>query len=192
MARRPGTQHGPTLSHPLPSRHEEPFPPASWRGGKPGSGLSEWVLGGEPLEAGGKPGQDFRQERGHADPGPCPCPCPARTAGGKGFEVPPGGGEGAGRAPRPPGARGLGRWRRCGPRSGARVTCEEGRKSRKAGRLAASWEFSARRGRRELGLPGEPGTRRRRRGPGSETAGAARRVRGRERQRRTETGWETN
>lgn len=68
-----------------------------------------------------------------------------------------------------------------------RVTCEEGRKSRKAGRRAASWEFSARRGRRELGLPGEPGTRQRL-GPGSETVGAAPRVQRRERQRTDRAG----
>lgn len=112
-----------------------------------------------------------------------PSPCSARAAGGwegvsclarlrRRGRAGPGG---------PPGAPGLGVGAR-GLRSGARVTCEEGRKSRKAGRRAASWEFSARRGRRELGLPGKPGTRQRR-GPGSETAGAAPRVGGRERDR---------
>lgn len=54
--------------------------------------------------------------------------------------------------------------------------------SLRSGARAASWEFSARRGRRELGLPGEPGTRR---GPGPRRRGRRREWEGR-RQRRTQ------
>lgn len=54
--------------------------------------------------------------------------------------------------------------------------------SLRSGARAASWEFSARRGRRELGLPGEPGTRR---GPGPRRRGRRWEWEGR-RQRRTQ------
>lgn len=109
-----------------------------------------------------------------------------------------------GAAPRPlpesrvPSASGLPVWVRRTGRAGVgsargwqpgRAASAAGRGSRvrrgeslRSGARAASWEFSARRGRRELGLPGEPGTRR---GPGPRRRGRRREWEGR-RQRRTQ------
>lgn len=97
-----------------------------------------------------------------------------------------------------PGASGLPAWVRRTGRAGVgsvrgwqpgRAASAAGRGSRvrrgeslRSGARAASWEFSARRGRRELGLPGEPGTRR---GPGPRRRGRRREWEGR-RQRRTQ------
>lgn len=126
---------------------------------KPGSGSSERIL---------------REERGGAR---------RKTRAGSARES-------DGAAPRPlPESRvrcasGLPAWVRRTGRVGAgsargwqpgRAASAAGRGSRvrrgeslRSGARAASWEFSARRGRRELGLPGEPGTRR---GPGPRRRG---------------------
>lgn len=163
-----------TLSHPLPSRHEEPSPSAPGGLENPAAASRNgfWEERSWSLEK----NPDRICGRGPPQP---PAPAPAPRSGRVGGGLLSSRVEGKGQSPAPPGARGSGAGGR-GLRSGApRVTCEEGRKSRKAGRRAGSWEFSARRGRRELGLPGKPGTRRRR-GPGSETAGTAPGVRGRE------------
>lgn len=164
-----------TGSHLPSSELGEPSPPVPGGLANPGADSRNGSSGRSAAGQGGKPGQDPRENRTAQPPHPRPL-----------------------HESRVPGASGLPEWVRCPERARVgsarcwqpgRAASAAGRGSRvrrgeslRSGARAASWEFSARRGRRELGLPGEPGTRR---GPGPRRRGRRREWEGR-RQRRTQ------
>nr|XP_044635669.1 inward rectifier potassium channel 4 isoform X1 [Equus asinus] len=114
---------------------------------------------------------------GPRSPQPLPLPLPRPTGRWQGVAARLGRGTRAGQGPRAPGAPGLGR----SLRSGARVTCEEGRKSGKAGggrRVGSSRRAAG------GGSSGSRASRGRGGGAWVRDSGAAPRVGGREGQRR--------
>ena len=112
----------------------------------------------------------FRAGADRAAPSPGSAPAGGRL--GPGCDARLGGGERGRAGPRgPPGAPGLGGWGARPPQWGAGHG-GGGAKVSQSGAGAASWEFSARRGRRELGLPGG------RAGDGAQVTGAWVRERG--------------